>query len=191
LGVYAAMKLGAIVVPIDPRSAPPELANLLDDSGALILAFDATVAGVVGDSASETSTVELLAFGPVDGVTNLAELSEDESSSPFVGEVKESDDALILYTLGTTGRPEGALFDHHRTIWVGVSLTSLCGLTYGDRLLHVAPLYYAAEHRTRRDPLAWSRPRAIHGPRCHPEADEQGEVVTWFDHVTDSEYDAH
>lgn len=145
IAFYAAAKLGAIVVPINPRSAGPELRYLLDDSGASILAFDATVSQVVIETVGESSSPLLLALGHVEGHRSLADLAADESDSTPEVLVEESDDALILYTSGTTGRPKGALFDHHRTIWVGISLTSLFGLTEADRLLHVAPLYHAAE----------------------------------------------
>ncbi len=57
----------------------------------------------------------------------------------------ETDDSLILYTSGTTGKPKGALFDHHRSMWVGVGCALTTGQKVGDRFLHVAPLYHAAE----------------------------------------------
>lgn len=145
IAFYAAAKLGAIVVPINPRSAGPELRYLLDDSGASVLAFDATVSQVVTETVGDASSPLLLALGHVEGHRSLADLAADEPDSTPEVLVDESDDALILYTSGTTGRPKGALFDHHRTIWVGISLTSLFGLTEADRLLHVAPLYHAAE----------------------------------------------
>jgi fatty-acyl-CoA synthase len=45
IAYYAALKLGAIVVPINPRSAPPELVYQLADSGAVALLFDPAVEG--------------------------------------------------------------------------------------------------------------------------------------------------
>ena len=37
---YAALRCGAIVVPVNPASAAPEIAYLLEDSGATVFAFD-------------------------------------------------------------------------------------------------------------------------------------------------------
>ena len=39
IGLYAAMKLGAIVVPVNPRSAAPALQDLVEDSAASVLVF--------------------------------------------------------------------------------------------------------------------------------------------------------
>ncbi len=67
------------MVPVNPASAPPEIAYLLEDSGAAVFAFDPAAVAAV--------TVALEA-----GVTDA---------------VTEADDALILYTSGTTGLPKG------------------------------------------------------------------------------------
>jgi acyl-CoA synthetase (AMP-forming)/AMP-acid ligase II len=37
------------------------------------------------------------------------------------------------------------LFDHHRIVWVGINTALMLGLRDGDRILHVAPMYHAAE----------------------------------------------
>jgi D-3-phosphoglycerate dehydrogenase len=44
---YAALRLGAIFVPINPASAPPELRYLLEDSGAAVFVHDPAVAATV------------------------------------------------------------------------------------------------------------------------------------------------
>jgi acyl-CoA synthetase (AMP-forming)/AMP-acid ligase II len=59
--------------------------------------------------------------------------------------VSESEDALILYTSGTHRQTQRPLLDHHRVMWANVIFVATCGMRVGDRFLHVAPLYQAAE----------------------------------------------
>lgn len=70
---------------------------------------------------------------------------EGQSTDSLGVDVQEDDDAQILYTSGTTGRPKGVLLDHHRIVWTGINAAMGVGLREGDVLLHVAPLYHSAE----------------------------------------------
>lgn len=145
---YAALRLGAIFVPVNPASAAPELRYLLRDSGATVFAFDPAVRSVVETARQQgfpESTRHVVALGPAEGFVDLLASTRDTTAEPIEDVVSESDDALILYTSGTTGEPKGALFDHHRALWVAVNCASIAGMRDGDRFLHVAPLYHAAE----------------------------------------------
>jgi acyl-CoA synthetase (AMP-forming)/AMP-acid ligase II len=142
IAMYATWRVGALVVPVSPASQAPELQYLQEDSGAALLVFDPGVAQTVRVC---DALCRSIALGPVDGYADLFELAAFQlNTSPHV-EVSENDDAAILYTSGTTGRPKGALFDHHRMVWVGVNAALMLGLRDGDRILHVAPMYHAAE----------------------------------------------
>lgn len=130
---YAVHRLGGVFVPVNPASAPPEIEHLMADSGARLLLVADALAERVPDGCPAIT---------------LDELAAEAAAAPAYDgdvEVLESDDALILYTSGTTGKPKGALFDHRRSMMVAMSLIPSLGMRAGDRFLHVAPLYHAAE----------------------------------------------
>ena len=47
IALYAGLRAGAIVVPVNPRSAPPEIEYFLNDTQAKLLVFGTEVAGVI------------------------------------------------------------------------------------------------------------------------------------------------
>jgi fatty-acyl-CoA synthase len=137
---YAVVRAGAIFVPVNPRSALPEIEHLLRDSGAALVLSDSDLLDSCTAAAGAISEAVLSRALP--DVTR----ARDSERGPGLPHVDEHDDALILYTSGTTGRPKGALMDHHRALWVGITCTiGSCGMRDGERLLHVAPLYHSGE----------------------------------------------
>lgn len=147
IAAYAVLRAGAILVPTNPRSAAPEVAYLVEDSGASMLLCTPDLAGLASAGASQSSnpTLQILAVGPGSDLPDIADIARESALPALTNWPTESDDAVLLYTSGTTGRPKGALFDHHRTMWVAVNAIATCGLRENDRMLHVAPLYHAAE----------------------------------------------
>ena len=147
LAFYATLRLGGVVVPVNPALAPPEVQYLLADSGATVFAFDPAMAATVNTALADRPGTLRRTFclGRTDGHDDLLALAAAATPGALPDDVAEDDDALIMYTSGTTGKPKGALFDHHRILWAAVVFISACGERAGDRFLHVAPLYHAAE----------------------------------------------
>ena len=142
IAAYAVLRTGALLVPANPRNAPPEVAHLVTDSGAAALLYapelEEVVTAGVGQSGVTGSSPLLLSLPA------LAELAAGDHP-PVAHVPAEADDALLLYTSGTTGAAKGALFDHHRVLWVAANVTGAVGYRDGDRTLHAAPLYHAAQ----------------------------------------------
>jgi fatty-acyl-CoA synthase len=148
IALYAAWRLGAVVVPVNPAAPAAELQYLLDDSHAALLVFGPTAVDAVGKCAQAPSgswVSRPIALGPVEGYPELAVLAQAHPDAAPPVDVVETDNAAILYTSGTTGRPKGALFDHHRLLWVGINCALGFGMRDGDRVLHVAPMYHSAD----------------------------------------------
>jgi fatty-acyl-CoA synthase len=147
IAAYAVLRTGAILVPANPRSAPPEISYLLDDSGAVMLITSSELVELAdaGASAAASPARDVVGLGTTNGHDDLLELATSTTLPPLEFWPNERDDSLIIYTSGTTGKPKGALFDHTQTTWVGINMATVCGVHEMEQILHVAPLYHAAE----------------------------------------------
>jgi long-chain acyl-CoA synthetase len=104
---FGALKLGAVVVPLNPLLKAPEVAYHLSDSGAKLLVGWQDFAGEAEPGAREAGAEYVpvapeaftQALGAAEPVDELVERADD-------------DPAVIVYTSGTTGTPKGATLTH-------------------------------------------------------------------------------
>jgi long-chain acyl-CoA synthetase len=101
---YGALLAGCVVVPMNPLLKDREVEYCLRDSGArIVFALDQTADDA--RSAADGLGVELVTVSAL-GLTG------DAPSSTEVVNRADDDNAVILYTSGTTGRPKGAQLTH-------------------------------------------------------------------------------
>ena len=132
--LFALARLGAILVPLNFRLAPPEWQAVLRDARPAALLHDADWADAAralgGDAGIATLALEALA----------AAGGRPPPAGPPCGEPEAP--VLLVYTSGTTGRPKGALHTQANLLANMAAAAAVQGMTPRDRVATVLPLFH-------------------------------------------------
>lgn len=147
--VFAASRVGIILVPLNWRLSVDELDYVIQDCSPSLLMHDADFA----DTALKLKAHALTQSGSSFIIQAIGEpLIESTGVNRDVGEkrnvsVAEQDDELsrdflIVYTSGTTGRPKGAVLNQQAILCGAEMSQHMLDLTSHDRVLNVLPLFH-------------------------------------------------
>jgi acyl-CoA synthetase (AMP-forming)/AMP-acid ligase II len=139
VALLAAIRVGAIAVPLGARLKAPELDYALNDCGAAALVTEREYAGNLPPvSALPTLRFRVLVDGAASGYVAGEEFLSPAPPPPW-HEPGEDETAVILYTSGTTGRPKGAMLTHLGIIHSARNFALCAGLGPGDRAVLTVP----------------------------------------------------
>ncbi|MGI9627384.1 MAG: AMP-binding protein, partial [Longimicrobiales bacterium] len=154
VSVFAAAKLGAVIVPLNPRLTLPELRYMLRHSGAALAISGENVYGIDYLHLFEDLLVELpelqylITVGEEDlwyddRIFQWEDLISAGKGRDFTAPSVDRNDAFaILYTSGTTGKPKGVELTHGNLIHVAAETVEAVGLQAEDRVVGVTALFH-------------------------------------------------
>lgn len=144
--IFAASKLGAIVVPINTFLKEDELSYILEDSGSSVL-----VASTLHAKVANASKVSVLCHFVLWEGENVPQgdqhysfgqaLHSEDSVVHTAAELEDT--AVIIYTSGTTGRPKGAMLSHKNIFSNGYSGAMTIKVNPKDRAIVFLPMFHS------------------------------------------------
>ncbi|MDN3481808.1 AMP-binding protein [Arthrobacter sp. APC 3897] len=116
---YAVPLAGGVIVPLNTRLSPPEVAYICNHSGATLLFGDPDLLRGLGSPELETVNEAFSfplqdgTFDTVEGTTSYSDFLSRGTDTPLPWEVDDENSVISLnYTSGTTGRPKGVKYTH-------------------------------------------------------------------------------
>ncbi len=155
--MLAAAKIGVSFTPLNYRLTPGELLSIVGHCQPRGIFFTSDFTDTIHLLRKEVPVREAVLFGEEtsggksangggEGWTRLSSLLDGRPDAYPKAEVSENDLYYIGYTSGTTGRPKGAMIDHHSRYMYALVFGVEFGIGEDDVQLVAGPLCHAAPH---------------------------------------------
>lgn len=131
---------GLVPVPINYRLASPEIAYILENAECRLVAVEEPFAAIMATAELTPWAKRILSIEP-----GQYEQQIDKMKAAAMHELAETDDALLVYTGGTTGRAKGVRLTHANIMLNALQIAFVARPRGDDVFLHVAPMFHSAD----------------------------------------------
>ncbi|WP_413875623.1 class I adenylate-forming enzyme family protein [Albidovulum sp.] len=154
---YAASKMGAILVPLNPHLTAAEVGYSFHHSEAKILFHDEHVEATAREGVPADRMLPLTTFhAPCPGADHAGVEIDPEA------------DFVVAYSSGTTGTPKAIVLDQAGLVRVGASAAEMWGITEADTTVIGLPLGYMYGINTASSPVLHAGGTVAMMRRFHP-----------------------
>ena len=147
---YGVLEAGAVLLPLNIRLAPNELAYILNDAGATILFVEKQLLGLVESFRNDIPSVKMICLleGPPEAPWLSPRSYEDllSEAEPYRADIAAIDEnalAELFYTSGTSANPKGVMLTHRNVYLHAVHVCLGFHIESGAVELHTIPLFHA------------------------------------------------
>ncbi len=140
---FAAIKIGAVAVPLNTNLKPKDYEYLLNDCRARVLVVHSSLLSQVRHGLKSLEHI-VVTGGEASVYLRMSQLLHDASPSLEPFDASKDDMAFWLYSSGTTGFPKGAVHLHHdMLVEAEFYAKRTIGLKESDVCFSVAKLFFA------------------------------------------------
>ncbi|XJZ28122.1 fatty acid--CoA ligase family protein [Bacillota bacterium Lsc_1132] len=158
IGLYGALRLGAVAIPINPIYTADEIGYILNNGDVkVVVGLDSMIPlaekmhellpkveqYIICESTQESKWEQeadhLTVFPKMKSFTSLIAKGDSFFQGP---ELDEEDVAIILYTSGTTGKPKGAMLTHRNLYSNAKDVADYLKINEQDRVITALPMFH-------------------------------------------------
>jgi fatty-acyl-CoA synthase len=155
-GYFGVVQAGAIILPLNVRLTPPELAAILNHAGARMLIFENDFAPMAEQLRGVCPKIEAYVslgeeVSPA-AFTYEELIDEGRSERADIYSIDENSVAELFYTSGSTGAPKGVMLSHRTLYLHALAVMTLYIQIESMVYLHTIPFFHAN---------GWGGPQAL------------------------------
>jgi len=150
LAIFAVLKAGAVIVPVNPAMKLEKFISVLNNCGARVLVTHRSKIRTVQSSFDLAPQLEtILLIGEFSGTSGSKQyvswesLIGSASTQPIPKRCIDIDIAAIIYTSGSTGNPKGVTLSHLNMVTAATSVTEYLENLADDVIFNVLPLSFS------------------------------------------------